>query len=257
MADGESARHLIATSGWGTHIHNEFLDVLLDGGPVALALFLVLIGLLVYRVSRIGEPAVRLAYQALGVAVLVHLLTDNVYGTEVGQSWCGVVIGMMLAAPLAGPGPRTLGLFSSIRWLAWPFALMSLWGVGNSMVIYLSGLQNVPQELYEAAEIDGANAWRRLWHVTIPLMSPVLYFNLIMGIIGTLQTFTTVFVMTGTADGNPARSTLLYALYLFSTAFYDLRMGYASAMAWMLFVLIVGLTLLATKLTEKRIHYAG
>jgi O-antigen ligase len=133
LADGESARHLIATSGWGTHIHNEFLDVLLDGGPVALALFLVLIGLLVYRVSRIGEPAVRLAYQALGVAVLVHLLTDNVYGTEVGQSWCGVVIGMMLAAPLAGPGPRTLGLFSSIRWLAWPFALMSLWGATHSI----------------------------------------------------------------------------------------------------------------------------
>jgi multiple sugar transport system permease protein len=147
--------------------------------------------------------------------------------------------------------------FSDPAWAKPALALMSLWGVGNSMVIYLSGLQNVPRELYEAAEIDGANAWRRLWHVTIPLISPVIYFNLIMGIIGTLQTFTTVFVMTGTADGNPARSTLLYALYLFSTAFYDLRMGYASAMAWMLFVLIVGLTLLATKLTEKRIHYAG
>jgi multiple sugar transport system permease protein len=93
--------------------------------------------------------------------------------------------------------------------------------------------------------------------MTLPMISPVIYFNLIMGIIGTLQTFTTVFVMTGTADGNPARSTLLYALYLFSTAFYDLRMGYASAMAWMLFVLIVALTLLATRLTEKRIHYAG
>jgi multiple sugar transport system permease protein len=148
-------------------------------------------------------------------------------------------------------------------WLADPvwakpaLALMSLWGVGNSMVIYLSGLQNVPQELYESAEIDGANWWQRIWHVTLPMISPVIYFNLIMGIIGTLQTFTTVFVMTGTADGNPARSTLLYALYLFSTAFYDLRMGYASAMAWMLFVLIVVLTLLATKLMEKRIHYAG
>jgi multiple sugar transport system permease protein len=158
-----------------------------------------------------------------------------------------------------------LGLFGVVppTWLAdsaWAkpaLALMSLWGVGNSMVIYLSGLQNVPQELYEAAEIDGANWWQRIWHMTLPMISPVIYFNLIMGIIGTLQTFTTVFVMTGTADGNPARSTLLYALYLFSTAFYDLRMGYASAMAWMLFMLIVALTLLATRLTEKRIHYAG
>jgi len=89
------------------------------------------------------------------------------------------------------------------------------------------------------------------------MISPVIYFNLIMGIIGTLQVFTTVFVMTGGTDGNPARSTLFYALYLFSTAFYDLRMGYASAMAWVLFLIIVGLTLVATKLTEKRIHYAG
>jgi len=148
-------------------------------------------------------------------------------------------------------------------WLADPawakpaLVLMSVWGVGNSMVIYLAGLQDVPKELYEAAEIDGANWWGRTWHITLPMISPVIYFNLIMGIIGTLQVFTQVFVMTGGADGNPARSTLFYALYLFSTAFYDLRMGYASAMAWLLFVLIVALTILATKLTEKHVHYAG
>jgi multiple sugar transport system permease protein len=135
-------------------------------------------------------------------------------------------------------------------------ALMSIWGVGNSMVIYLAGLQNVPKELYEAAEIDGAGAWRRFWHVTLPMISPVIDFNLIMGIIGTLQVFTQVFVLGG-PEGNPARSTLFYALYLFTTAFYDLRMGYASAMAWVLFVIIVLLTLVATKVTEKRIHYAA
>jgi multiple sugar transport system permease protein len=156
---------------------------------------------------------------------------------------------------LFGATPPTW--FADPAWAKPALALMSLWGIGNSMVIYLSGLQNVPQELYESAEIDGANWWRRIWHVTLPMISPVIYFNLIMGIIGALQTFTTVFVMTGNADGNPARSTLLYALYLFSTAFYDLRMGYASAMAWLLFVLIVALTLAATKLTEKRIHYSG
>ncbi|MGD1002557.1 MAG: sugar ABC transporter permease [Candidatus Brocadiia bacterium] len=148
-------------------------------------------------------------------------------------------------------------------WLADPawakpaLVLMSLWGVGNSMVIYLAGLQDVPKELYESAEIDGANWWGRLWYITLPMISPVIYFNLIMGIIGTLQVFTQVFVMTGGAEGAPARSTLFYALYLFSTAFYDLRMGYASAMAWVLFVLIVALTILATKLTEKWVYYSG
>jgi multiple sugar transport system permease protein len=143
------------------------------------------------------------------------------------------------------------------RWAKPALVLMSLWGVGHSMIIYLAGLQDVPAELYESAELDGAGTWRRLWHITLPMISPVIYFNLVMGIIGTLQVFSTVFVMTGGADGNPARSTLFYALYLFSTAFYDLRMGYASAMAWVLFLLIVALTLTANKLTEKRVHYAG
>lgn len=143
------------------------------------------------------------------------------------------------------------------EWSKPALIIMSLWGVGNSMVIYLAGLQDVPKELYESAEIDGAGTWSRFWHVTLPMISPVLYFNLIMGIIGALQTFTQVFVMTGGAEGSPARSTLFYALYLFSTAFYDLRMGYASAMAWILFILIVALTVAATKLLEKRIHYSG
>lgn len=147
-------------------------------------------------------------------------------------------------------------------WLADPnwakpaLVLMSAWGIGNSMVIYLAGLQDVPQELYESAEIDGASVWQRIWHVTLPMISPVIYFNLIMGIIGSLQVFTQVFVMTGGAEGAPARSTLFYALYLFSTAFHDLRMGYASAMAWVLFLMIVTLSVLATKLSQKSVHYS-
>jgi multiple sugar transport system permease protein len=149
------------------------------------------------------------------------------------------------------------GWLGDPRWAKPALVLMSLWGAGNSMIIYLAGLQDVPADLYESAELDGANWWRRLWHITLPMISPVIYFNLVMGIIGSLQTFTTVFVMTGGADGSPARSTLFYALYLFSTAFYDLRMGYASAMAWVLFLLIVALTVAATKLSEKRVHYAG
>jgi multiple sugar transport system permease protein len=140
------------------------------------------------------------------------------------------------------------------NWSKPALVMMGLWGVGNSMVIYLAGLQDVPKELYEAAEIDGATAWRQFWHVTLPMLSPVIYFNVIMGIIGSLQTFTQAFVMMG-AEGQPARSTLFYALYLFTTAFYDLRMGYASAMAWILFIIIVVLTVFATKWFEKRVHY--
>jgi multiple sugar transport system permease protein len=149
-------------------------------------------------------------------------------------------------------------------WAKPALVLMSLWGVGNSMVIYLAGLQDVPRELYESAAIDGANRWQRFWHITLPVISPVVYFNLIMGIIGSLQTFTQVFVIAGGIGGNanplegsPARSTLLYTIYLFSTAFYDLRMGYASALAWVLFLLIAVLTWVATKAAQGRVHYSS
>ena len=153
-------------------------------------------------------------------------------------------------------------------WLADPtwakpaLIIMSLWGTGNAMVIYLAGLQNVPKELYEAAEIDGATGWRRFWHVTLPMISPVVYFNVVMGLISALQIFTQAFIMSEAAngngngsDGNPARSTLFYTIYLFATAFYDLRMGYASAMAYVLFVIIALLTWLATRLSRQHMNY--
>lgn len=137
------------------------------------------------------------------------------------------------------------------NWAKPALVLMSLWGVGNSMVIYLAGLQNVPKELYESAEIDGAKGWQTIWHITLPMITPVIYFNLIMGIIGSLQVFTQSFIISGGPEGKPVRSTLFYAIYLFSTAFYDLRMGYASAMAWILFIIIVCLTLVANKWFDK------
>jgi len=160
-----------------------------------------------------------------------------------------------LLAPLLAP----FGLTPPV-WLADPawakpaLILMSLWGTGNAMVIYLAGLQDVPRELYEAAAIDGAGAWRRFRHVTLPTIAPVIYFNVIMGLINALQVFTQAFVIAEGAEGNPARSTLFYTLYLFSTAFYDLRMGYASAMAWVLFLVIAGLAWLATRLMRDSLH---
>jgi len=157
---------------------------------------------------------------------------------------------------------RPLGL-SGPAWLADPawskpaLVIMSLWSTGNAVVIYLAGLQNVPMELYEAAEIDGASAWQRFRHITLPTIAPVVTFNAIMALIGAMQLFAQAYIMSegangnGTAsDGNPARSTLFYTIYLFSTAFQDLRMGYASAMAYILFLVTAALTWLAARLTR-------
>jgi multiple sugar transport system permease protein len=148
-------------------------------------------------------------------------------------------------------------------WAKPALILMSLWGVGNSMVIYLAGLQDVPRELYESSELDGAGAFRRFWHVTLPLISPVVYFNVIMGIIGAMQVFTQAFVLSAALNsgdgtlGSPARSTLFYAVQLYSTAFQDLRMGYASAMAWIFFVIVASLTLIANAIAKRRVHYSN
>ena len=171
--------------------------------------------------------------------------------------------GLLNAAlqPLLAPfGLAPPAWLADPNWAKPALVIMSLWGTGNAMVIFLAGLQNVPKELYEAAAIDGATGWRRFWHVTLPLLAPVIYFNVIISLIGALQVFTQAFIMSEAAngngngsDGNPARSTLFYTIYLFSTAFYDLRMGYASAMAYVLFVVIAALTWMATRLARERI----
>lgn len=129
---------------------------------------------------------------------------------------------------------------------------ISLWAVGGNMVIYLAGLQGIPTELYEAAELDGANAWKRLLHVTLPMLSPVIFFNLVLGLIGCFQFFTEPFVMT---KGGPENSTLTYMLYLYRNAFAYGKMGYASAMAWVFFAFMLVLTLLIFRSTPLWVHY--
>ena len=141
------------------------------------------------------------------------------------------------------------------HWTKPSLILMALWGIGGSMVIYLAALQDVPRELYESADIDGATPWHKFVHITVPLISPVIYFNLIMGIIGSLQVFAQPFIMFG--GGGPNRSALFYAVYLYQNAFDYYEMGYACAMAWVLFVIILFLTWAATKSTRRHIYYAG
>ena len=132
--------------------------------------------------------------------------------------------------------------------------LMGIWGVGPQMVIFLAGLQSVPDALHEAAAIDGANFWQRFRHITLPMLSPVIFFSLIVGMIGSFQVFNSAFIMT---QGGPANSTLFYVLYLYRKAWESLTMGYASAMAWVLFVVILAFTLVQFRLANRWVYYEG
>lgn len=158
---------------------------------------------------------------------------------------------------------NTLLYFLSIKgpnWLgdpAWSkpgLVVMNLTGVGINMVIFLAALQGVPTHLYEAAELDGANRLRKFWHVTIPMISPAIFFVIVIGFINSFQVFTQAYIMT---EGGPADSTLFYVLYLYRHAFNYFKMGYASAMAWLLFIVIVVLTYIQFRLSLRWVHYGG
>ncbi|HRK33205.1 MAG TPA: sugar ABC transporter permease [Candidatus Hydrogenedentes bacterium] len=142
------------------------------------------------------------------------------------------------------------------HWAMPSLILMSFWGVGGAVVIFLAGLAEVPQSLYEVADIDGAGPLRKFWNVTLPMITPTILFNLVMGLIGAFQYFTQVYVMTG-GTGGPANKTLVYALYLYQMAFKYLNMGYASAMGWMLFVFVLALTLGVMYTSKRWVHYHG
>ncbi|MGQ9555790.1 MAG: carbohydrate ABC transporter permease [Anaerolineae bacterium] len=138
------------------------------------------------------------------------------------------------------------------QWSKPALILMSMWSIGGGMVIFLAGLQGVPKELYEATMVDGAGWFYTVIHITIPLITPTIFFNLIMGIIGSFQVFTSAYVMT---NGGPVNSTLFYVLYLYQTAFRFFEMGYASAMAWVLFFIILTLTLAQFRLAGRWVYY--
>lgn len=132
--------------------------------------------------------------------------------------------------------------------------LMGLWGAGGGMIIWIAGLKGIPESYYEAARIDGATTWRQFVHITLPMLSPYIFFNTIMGVIGTLQVFSQAFIMT---QGGPVNSTLFYAYHLFNHAFRYLNMGYASAMAWVLVLVVLALTVIQMKLSKRWVHYEG
>ena len=161
----------------------------------------------------------------------------------------GVVNWALAKFGIKGPG----WLFSP-QWALPALVMMSLWGIGRSVIVYLAGLQNINPELYDAAEVDGAGAASCFRYVTVPMMSPVIFFNLIMGIIGSLQVFAQAFIMTG---GGPARATHFYMLYLYSNAFELFKAGYASALAWIMFIVIMFFTLLVVRSSSAWVYYEG
>ncbi len=173
-----------------------------------------------------------------------------------------VVVWMWLFQPEAGLINATLARvgIQGPRWLADPNTaltalwMMSLWGLGRAALIYLAGLKGIPQQLYEAASIDGAGAWQSFRHVTLPMLTPTIFFNLVLSIIGTFQTFTSAFVAT---NGGPLDSTLFFVLYLYRKAFQEFQMGYASALAWVLFLIILVLTILVVRSGQWWVYYEG
>lgn len=148
------------------------------------------------------------------------------------------------------------------KWTVPSLILISLWGVGGAMLVNLAGLQGVPQHLYEAVEIDGGNFWDKFRHVTIPMVSPIIFFNLVMGIIGSFQAFNLVYVLfrvtdsTGSTAG-PDNAGLFYVLYLYRNAFQWFKMGYASALAWILLLIILIFTALTFRSSRFWVYYEG
>jgi multiple sugar transport system permease protein len=210
--------------------------------------------------SMIGAfiGALLLHKQVYGVRLFrtIYYLPSIISGVPVALLWMWMLnpeFGLMnnFLAIFGIQGPQWL---FSRTWVIPSFILMSLWGIGVPMVTFLAGLQNIPAHLYEAAEIDGAGLWSKFWHVTLPMMSPVILFNIIAGIIESFQTFTPAFLMT---NGGPANASLFYGLYLYNNAFKWFKMGYASALAWLMFLIILLLTGVVFRSSIRWVYYEG
>jgi multiple sugar transport system permease protein len=213
--------------------------------PVSIAGSLILALLLNTKIRGLGVYRTLFYLPTLAPAFASALLWVWIFNSKFG---------------LANAALRSLGL-PPLQWLTDPdwviptFVLMGLWGLGgNTMIIFLAGLQGVPVHLYEAAEIDGANWWHRLWAVTLPQISPTLFFNMVLGIIGSFQVFTSAFLMT---DGGPDYATYFLVLYIYQEAFKALHMGRGAALAWILFVILMAFTLLQFWLSKRWVYYEG
>jgi multiple sugar transport system permease protein len=192
----------------------------------------------------------------LGIWRTLYYLPAVVQGVAVALLW-GYVLNPRFG--LVNLGLKQIGI-EGPRWLyseSWAvpgFILMGLWAAGGAMLLYLAGLQGIPTALYEAASIDGANGWHRFIHVTVPMLTPTIYFNVLISIIASFQVFTQAYVLT---QGGPNNATLTQVLYLYRKGFQDFQFGYASALAWALFLIIMVFTILVVRTSESWVHYEG
>jgi len=210
--------------------------------PLALGLAFLLALLMNVPVRGIGFFRTVYYLPTMVPAVANALLWVWIFNSEFG----------LLNMALGAVGLPKVAWLQDSDWAMPALIVMSLWTLGATMVIYLAGLQGVPQHLYEAAEIDGAGALARFRHVTVPMLSPIIFFNLILQIIGSFQVFTTGYIMT---RGGPDNATLFYVLYLFQNAFQYFKMGYAAALAWVLFFIVLALSLLVFRYVGRMVHY--
>lgn len=202
--------------------------------PLALALLL--------NMKIVGVKYFRVLYFLPSIipAVAVALIWSQIFNEDTGI--------LNQALSLFGiSGPAWL---SDPQTALYALVIMGIWGVGSTMIIYLSGLQGVDKELYEASEIDGAGFWSRFIRITLPLISPTIFFNIIMAVIGSFQYFTQAFIL-----GSPMDSTLFYNLYIYNKAFVDFEMGYAAALAWIMFIIIMFFTVIIIKGTSFWVFY--
>jgi multiple sugar transport system permease protein len=206
------------------------------------------IALLVNSPRLFGRNIIRtLFYMPIQIPLVASTLVwVGFLNTETG--WLN---GMLSAVGIQGPD-----WLNNATWVYPALTLLGLWGIGNFMLINLAGLQSVPTELYEAARIDGAGGWAMFRKITIPLMSPILLYNLVISLITTFQYFTQAYVLTN-GRGDPNNATLFINLDLFREAFVNNHMGYASAIGWMLFAIVLVLTVILFFFARKRVYYAG
>ena len=191
-----------------------------------------------------GMPLYRTLYY---VPSIVPLVAGSILWVWILQPQWGLINSLLALVGIKGPM-----WLASLTWSKPSMILMALWGSGSSMIICLAGLQGVPQHLHEAAAIDGASTLQRFRHITLPMLSPTLFFMLVLAVINSFQVFTTAYIMT---NGGPAESTLFYMLYLYRRAFVFLDMGYASGMAWILFIAVLLLTILQFGLANRWVYY--
>lgn len=179
----------------------------------------------------------------LGGSIAIAILWRQVFGLD----------GLINQA-LALVGIRGISWIGTPETAVYTLVLLRIWQFGSPMIIFLAGLKQIPREFYEAAEIDGAGRWSRFWRITIPLLTPIIFFNLVLQIISAFQTFTQAFIVSG-GTGGPVNSTLFYTLYLYQQGFSAFNMGYASAMAWVLLGIVGGLTLVSFLSSKYWVYY--